>query len=90
MGGAQRQRPAEGPTLRTVYVMRGDKSADAGAPAVLQAVNVKIGFADGANAEVLEGLEPGDVVVTGLRAAATTTTATANPFGSPFGGPPRR
>jgi hypothetical protein len=57
----------------------------------LQAVNVKIGLTDGSSAEVIEGLQPGAVVVTGLRTTAATAAApAANPFGGPFGGGPRR
>jgi hypothetical protein len=42
---------------------------------------------DASGAEVLEGLEPGQVIVTSLKSSATTATAPAgNPFGSPFGG----
>jgi hypothetical protein len=46
---------------------------------------------DASGAEVLEGLEPGQMVVTGLKSTATAAAAPAgNPFGGPFGGAPRR
>jgi hypothetical protein len=73
--------------LKTVYIL---KDNPPGSPAVLQAVNVKIGMTDGSSAEVLEGLEPGAVLVTGLKSTSSTATAPAgNPFGGPFGGPRR-
>ncbi len=83
-GGGGRVRSVEGPTLKTVYVL---KSGAVGAPAVLQAVQVKIGMTDGNSAEVLEGLEVGAVVVTAIKPPLTTVGgSTPNPFGSPFGG----
>ena len=58
---------------------------------MLQAINVKVGMTDASGAEVLEGLEPGLVIVTALKSTATTAAAPAgNPFGGPFGGAPRR
>jgi regulator of RNase E activity RraA len=57
----------------------------------LQAITVKVGMTDASNAEVLEGLEPGQVVVTALKSSMATAAAPAgNPFGGPFGGAPRR
>jgi HlyD family secretion protein len=60
---------------------------------VLKPVTVKTGISDGTNTEVLEGLNEGDVVVTGLNLPAAATTARpptgGSPFGGPFGGPPR-
>ena len=87
MGGG-RPRQADGPTLRTVYTL---VTGEAGAAPKLQAVNVKVGLADNSSAEIIEGLEPGTVVVTGLKpAASAASAATPNPFGGPFGGAPRR
>ena len=87
-GGSPRPRQAEGPTLKTIYTLL--PGAEGAAPQ-LQAVNVKIGLTDGSSAEVIEGLQPGAVVVTGLRTTAATAAApAANPFGGPFGGGPRR
>ena len=46
---------------------------------------------DASNAEILEGLEPGQVVVTALKSSMASAAAPAgNPFGGPFGGAPRR
>lgn len=90
-GGGQRQRQAEGPTLKTVYIQAAGNDADGKKSSpTLQAVNVKVGMVDSTSAEVMEGLEPGAVVITGLKASATAAAGTANPFGSPFGGPGRR
>lgn len=90
-GGSPRPRVAEGPTLKTVYALKpADPAAPEAAP-VLQAINVKVGMTDASGAEVLEGLEPGLVIVTALKSTATTAAAPAgNPFGGPFGGAPRR
>jgi HlyD family secretion protein len=86
-GGGGRSRAPEGPTLKTVYLL---KPGEPGTPSTLQAVNVKVGLTDGSSAEVLEGLDAGAVVVTGLRPTATSVSAPAgNPFGGPFGGPRR-
>lgn len=89
-GGANRQSAAfEGPTLRTVYkvVATGEKAGADAKPAV-QAVNVKIGITDGNGYEVLEGLQEGDLVITGTKggAAQAASAAPSSPFGSPFGG----
>jgi len=86
-GGGGRSRAPEGPTLKTVYLL---KPGEPGTPPTLQAVNVKVGLTDGSSAEVLEGVDAGAVVVTGLRPMATSASApSGNPFGGPFGGPRR-
>jgi HlyD family secretion protein len=89
-GGGQRNRSAEGPTLKTVYVQKAGENAEGKTVPTLQAVNVKIGMVDGTSAEVMEGLQPGDIVITGLKSTSTTASTAASPFGSPFGGPGRR
>jgi HlyD family secretion protein len=89
--GSPRPKPAEGPTLKTVYVLKPADPATPDAPPVLQAITVKVGMTDASGAEVLEGLEAGQMVVTGLKSTATAAAAPAgNPFGGPFGGAPRR
>jgi HlyD family secretion protein len=61
--------------------------AKGGAPA-LQPVPIKTGITDGIATEVLEGLNEGDLVVTGaLLNNAQAAATTANPFGG--GGFPR-
>jgi len=53
----------------------------------LSPVQIKTGITDGINTEVLEGLNEGDQVVTGIvSTGAQTPGATTNPFG---GGMPR-
>jgi HlyD family secretion protein len=90
-GGSPRPRPVDGPTLKTVYVIKPADPATPDAPPVLQAITVKVGMTDAANAEILEGLEPGQVVVTALKSSMSSAAAPAgNPFGGPFGGAPRR
>ena len=89
-GGSPRPRVAEGPTLKTVYALKpADPAAPEAAP-VLQAINVKVGMTDASGAEVLEGLEPGQVIVTALKSSTTAAAPAGNPFGGPFGGAPRR
>jgi hypothetical protein len=90
-GGAPRPRAVEGPTLKTVYVVKPADPAAPDAPPVLQAINVKVGMSDASGSEILEGLEPGQVVVTALKSSMAAAAAPAgNPFGGPFGGAPRR
>ncbi len=90
-GGSPRPRPVDGPTLKTVYVVKPADPAAADASPVLQAITVKVGMTDASNAEILEGLEPGQVVVTALKSSMAAAAAPAgNPFGGPFGGAPRR
>ena len=70
----------------TVYVLKTD--ADGSNP-TLTPVPIKTGITDGIDTEVLEGLNEGDQVVTGMVSnSAQTSAATANPFGG--GGFPRR
>jgi len=70
--------------LHTVYLLKTD--ADGHNP-TLSPVQIKTGITDGINTEVLEGLNEGDQVVTGIvSTGAQTPGATTNPFG---GGMPR-
>jgi hypothetical protein len=90
-GGSPRPRAVEGPTLKTVYAVKPADPATPDAPPVLQAINVKVGMSDASGSEILEGLEPGQVVVTALKSSMAAAGAPAgNPFGGPFGGAPRR
>jgi HlyD family secretion protein len=84
---------SEGPTTRTVYVVANASTNDVAikAPPLLEARTVKLGITDGSNTEVLDGLNEGDVVVSGLAVVAAATPAapaggTTSPFGGPFGG----
>jgi HlyD family secretion protein len=44
-------------------------------------VPIKTGISDGLSTEVLDGLNEGDRVVTGLLATQSTASRTTNPFG---------
>jgi HlyD family secretion protein len=81
-GGGQHGRGGERQMVRTVYVLP-ENAARTG----LRAVQVKIGISDGIDTEVLDGLKEGDRIVIGTN---STSTQTAAPASSPFGGGPRR
>ena len=91
-GGARRQ---EGPVIRTVYVLASTNAASNGKGPVLKAVTVKTGLADAGFTEVIDGLNEGDTVVSGLNVPAGQNVTAgpggqqrpSSPFGSPFGGP---
>jgi HlyD family secretion protein len=71
------------PVSRTVYRL---VKPDPKKP-VIEAVTVKLGINDGSGTEVLEGLQEGDVVLTGISIpSAKTAGASASPFGPPAGG----
>lgn len=93
-GGERRERPRrsepEGPRTQTIYLAEKVKSAMGAEETALKPVTVKLGISDGTNTEVIEGLKPGDVVVTGTVSSVATASAPASPFGNPFGGPRRR
>ena len=72
--------------MRTVYVM-----ADKNDPTKLKPVQVKVGISDGVYTEVLDGLNEGDQVVTGLSQPDSALGAPpSNPFGGGRGGGFRR
>ncbi len=88
-GGFSSASGDDAPGLRTVYLV--DPSRSAPGKTVLQAVSVRTGISDGAYTEIVEGLQEGEVVVTGLAVAETTSIAPTTPRpgqGSPFGGNP--
>lgn len=91
-GGAGERRPTEalGPRSATVYLLEKEPRPGGGEQTVLRAVPVKLGIADNTSVEVLEGLNEGDVVVSGLAPSTATASTTRNLLGGPFGGPPRR
>jgi HlyD family secretion protein len=75
---------AEHPAFHMVYALSGT-----GADAKLRMVQIRTGISDGISTEVLDGLQEGDVVVTGVTVvepAGTQRPTTPNPFG---GGPRR-
>lgn len=79
--GGKRNAPKDGSQMRTVYVLE----STGGKEPALKTVQIKTGISNGAWTEVLDGLKPGDVVVTGVRQTQPATAA-APPGGSPFGG----
>jgi HlyD family secretion protein len=83
-----RRREQEGPRSQTVYLLEKPKTSPGTGKVILKPVTVKLGISDGTNTEVTEGLNEGDVVVTGT--VSTAAAAPPAPFGSPFGGPGRR
>lgn len=82
--GASGGRPRPEKQLgRTVYILPKDAvNAETVKP---QAVQIKVGISDGVNTEVVEGLEEGDQVVTGMILPTETGPARrSNPFGGGF------
>jgi len=80
----------EGPRAQTIYLIEKETAANGGEIGVLRAVSVTLGISDGANTEVIEGLEEGEVVAIGTAPQSTGPSQAANPFvRTPFGGPPR-
>jgi len=91
--GARRMRP-ERQLTRTVYVLSGKTDTKSAETPKLTPIQIKVGITDGISTEVIEGLEEGMQVVTGMimtgDAAARPGTPAANPFGGGGGGPFRR
>jgi HlyD family secretion protein len=85
-GGGGRQRQSDGPVTRTIYVV--DKEASKPGKQIVKPVTVKTGIADGNFTEVLEGLNEGDEIVTGINnpALANTPAPSGQQQRSPFGG----
>ena len=77
-GGPGNRAHAERPQVRTVYVL-----ADKADPTKLKAVQVKVGISDGIVTEIMDGLNEGDEVVTGMSLPDAPPGA---PPTSPFGG----
>jgi HlyD family secretion protein len=97
MRGAGRPQNSDRPAIRTVYVMSDTNGASPAKGPRLKAVTVKTGISDALSTEVLEGLNEGDVVVSGLNLPVTQTAGAmgsqqrpTSPFGGPFGGGPPR
>lgn len=96
-GGGARRQNSDGPAVRTVYVLAPTNGVTNGKGPVLKGVSVKTGLADASFTEVIDGLNEGDTVISGLNVPATQNVAMGgpggqrptSPFGSPFGGRPR-
>jgi len=66
---------ADAPVYRTIYRLpNGDLNAHP------EAVVVKLGITDGAQTEIADGINPGDVLITG--ALQTNSTSSSSPFGN--------
>ncbi|MDR1789484.1 MAG: efflux RND transporter periplasmic adaptor subunit [Opitutaceae bacterium] len=70
-------------TTRTVYKLAGTAEKP-----LVEAVTVKLGITDGSGTEVLEGLAPGDAVITSAYLTGATTAAA--PASNPLSGGPQR
>jgi HlyD family secretion protein len=80
-GGNRPHSPSEGPVTRVLYRLEGQ-----GPAAHPVAVNVKLGISDGTQTEIIDGLNEGDLVITGVSGPTKSQAPAANPFG---GGPRR-
>jgi HlyD family secretion protein len=81
VGGAKPK--AERQIVRTVYILPANSVATT-EPVKPQPVQIKCGISDEVATEVLEGLNEGDVVVTGVAVAALSGQKPTNPFGSSY------
>jgi HlyD family secretion protein len=82
-GGGGRPR-AERQLVRTVYLAPAKVNPNDAASAKLKAVQLKVGISDGIMTEVLDGLDEGALVVTGVLLPDSSSrpgAPTANPFG---------
>ena len=79
-------RSHEKQNVRTVYVL--PESGKPGEVVEPKPVQIKVGITDGLATEVLEGLEEGDRVVTGMILPVSTSgpAQPSNPFGGGGGG----
>ena len=85
MSGA---RPRVERNLRTIYVLPPEEAIKSREEMKPKPVQIKVGISDGIATEVIEGLNDGDRVVTGiLLPSGGQNSPSANPFG---GGFPRR
>jgi HlyD family secretion protein len=67
--------------VRPVYVLPKDAEARHDESSKLKAVQIKPGISDGVMTEVVEGLNEGDLVVTGAILPGVSTARPTNPFG---------
>jgi HlyD family secretion protein len=85
-GGGPRS-SQEGPVTAKIYLVQKD-AAGGDDKTVLKPVLIKTGISDGVYTEVIDGVNEGDVVVSGLNIpAGTPSAANVRPGSSPFGGP---
>ena len=88
-GGARTRPRTERQLVRTVYVLESNDNPKTKEPPKLKPVQIKVGITDGISTEVVDGLEEGVQVVTGVISGADASRSgqPSNPFG---GGPFRR
>jgi len=82
-GGRRGGGQADAPVSRIVYRL----PAGSGSNAKPEAVRIRVGITDGANTEILSGLNEGDLIITGI---SQTVTPASGPAASPFGGAGQR
>ena len=88
-GGAGHRPRGERQLVRTVYVLP-PKAADQDPASIKpKPVQIKVGISDGINTEVIDGLEEGAQVVTGILTTGSGSAASGPPS-NPFGGGFRR
>ena len=75
-GATARRLGGERASTRTVYVLPAGQAHGAPTP-----VPINTGIGDGVSTEVIDGLQEGDRVVTGLRVISSGSSSTTNPFG---------
>jgi HlyD family secretion protein len=74
--------------MRTVYIMASKGDPQNPGDVKLNPVQIKVGISDGVSTEVLEGLDEGAQVVTGV--ISTGEARSGGPQANPFGGGFRR
>ena len=79
----KRKPKAERQITRTIYVLP-ENGMLAANPLKPQPMQIKCGISDDVTTEVLEGLNEGDVVVTGVAVSASSAQKPTNPFGSGY------
>ena len=88
-GGANGRPRGERQLQRTVYVLPAAADPKNGVASKPEPMQVKVGISDGISTEVLEGVDEGAAIVTGMLSGGDSSrqSGAANPFG---GGPFRR
>jgi HlyD family secretion protein len=84
-GGARGRPRAERQLVRTVYVLPAKSDSKDRITPKPQPVQVKVGISDGISTEVLDGLEEGAQIVTGMITSGDAASRSAGPS-NPFGG----
>jgi HlyD family secretion protein len=85
-GGVNRRPRQERQLTRTVYVLPAKVDAKDPESRKLKPVQIKVGISDGISTEVLEGLEEGVQVVTGIISNGDSPARPGVPPANPFGG----